>query len=424
MLVKGSRGMKLERVVEALTGPGGRRGALDALPALRVAEGHRRGSLPELPPLPVLPHRRGGRRRAGARDAHRPAAHRAAAASAARAVSNVREDTPEHAPEEEGHADDGRGAHPPLHRGRRRCCLRRPHRRGWCGCALLLTFGYGFIGFLDDWLKLSKRNSKGLAGRKKMVLQTVFFLVAVFAFLCDWKHPDGHLPARCCSTPGSRCRSSPPTASTRTWAGSTCPSAGWWWSGTSNAVNLTDGLDGLAIVPDHRRGDHLRHPLLRRRHHAAVADIGTSTARASWSACRLDIPRHSRRCPAAPSWRCSARRSSARASPSSGSTPTRPSVFMGDVGSLALGGALGGLAVLSKNEVVSAIINGVFLVEIALGDDPGGRRSSAPASASSRWRPSTTTSSSRAWPSRRSSSASGSSRSSSAAWRSLSLKLR
>jgi phospho-N-acetylmuramoyl-pentapeptide-transferase len=40
------------------------------------------------------------------------------------------------------------------------------------------------------------------------------------------------------------------------------------------------------------------------------------------------------------------------------------SVFMGDIGSLALGGALGGLAVLSKNEVVSAIINGVFLAEI------------------------------------------------------------
>jgi len=50
--------------------------------------------------------------------------------------------------------------------------------------ALLWTFGYGFIGFLDDWLKLSKRNSKGLAGKKKLALQTLFFLIGVFGILC------------------------------------------------------------------------------------------------------------------------------------------------------------------------------------------------------------------------------------------------
>src|SRR6478736_2437641 len=45
-------------------------------------------------------------------------------------------------------------------------------RAVWVVC--LITFGYGFIGFLDDWLKLSKRNSKGLPGRWKLVLQTAF----------------------------------------------------------------------------------------------------------------------------------------------------------------------------------------------------------------------------------------------------------
>src|SRR6266576_5900018 len=53
--------------------------------------------------------------------------------------------------------------------------------------AILLTLSYGAIGFIDDWLKLSKRNSKGLAGRYKLVLQTVFYLIAIFAFLCEWK---------------------------------------------------------------------------------------------------------------------------------------------------------------------------------------------------------------------------------------------
>src|SRR3954465_2228532 len=52
--------------------------------------------------------------------------------------------------------------------------------------ALLMTFGYGVIGFPDDWLKLSKRNSKGLAGRYKLVLQTGFYLVAIFGLLTDY----------------------------------------------------------------------------------------------------------------------------------------------------------------------------------------------------------------------------------------------
>ena len=116
--------------------------------------------------------------------------------------------------------------------------------------ALLLTLGYGFIGFLDDWLKLSKRNSKGLAGRNKMVLQTVFYLVAIFGFLL---HVDGagrrlHGPRLLIDT-----QLTLPFVPTR-WFN---PDLGWFYVffawivvvGTSNAVNLTDGLDGLAIVP-------------------------------------------------------------------------------------------------------------------------------------------------------------------------------
>ena len=49
-----------------------------------------------------------------------------------------------------------------------------------------VTIGFGAIGFTDDWLKLSKRNSKGLAGRYKLILQTVFYLAAVLIFLVDW----------------------------------------------------------------------------------------------------------------------------------------------------------------------------------------------------------------------------------------------
>src|SRR5512135_2815477 len=53
--------------------------------------------------------------------------------------------------------------------------------------ALLVTLGYGAIGFWDDWLKISKRNSKGLAGRKKLVLQVVVVLAVYYGALTDWQ---------------------------------------------------------------------------------------------------------------------------------------------------------------------------------------------------------------------------------------------
>src|SRR5690348_15579963 len=114
---------------------------------------------------------------------------------------------------------------------------------------LLLTFGYGFIGFLDDWLKLSKRNSKGLAGRKKMVLQTFFYLVAIFGLMCTWTKADGSFgPTLLISS-----KVTLPFVPSHWFS----PDLGWLYVlfgwivvvGTSNAVNLTDGLDGLAIVP-------------------------------------------------------------------------------------------------------------------------------------------------------------------------------
>src|SRR5207302_9028807 len=48
--------------------------------------------------------------------------------------------------------------------------------------ALLITIGFGAIGFTDDWLKFTKRNSKGLAGKKKLFWQTVIFLAVVALF--------------------------------------------------------------------------------------------------------------------------------------------------------------------------------------------------------------------------------------------------
>jgi phospho-N-acetylmuramoyl-pentapeptide-transferase len=223
--------------------------------------------------------------------------------------------------------------------------------------ALTLTLGYGFIGFLDDWLKLSKRNSKGLVGKKKMVLQTVFYAVAVLGFLCDWGGVNG--PTLLIDT-----RLTLPFVPTR-WFN---PNMGWWYVlfgwvvvvGTSNAVNLTDGLDGLAIVPT----------IVSATTFAVLCYVaGTTLAISDMVDGRMvGVPLHDYL--RLPEVKGGAELAVFCASIVGAGISflwfnTYPaSVFMGDIGSLALGGGLGSLAMMSKNEVVSAIIHGVFLAEI------------------------------------------------------------
>ena len=225
--------------------------------------------------------------------------------------------------------------------------------------ALLWTFGYGFIGFLDDWLKLSKRNSKGLAGKKKLGLQTLFFVVGVFGILCTWK---GGMPHLLIET-----RITVPFVPTRHFN----PDLGWLYLffawvvvvGTSNAVNLTDGLDGLAIVPTIVA--------------ATTFAILCYVAGSGLHIADVQEIAGQQRLVSTPLWRylgilpvaggaelavfCAAMVGAGLSFLWFNTYPA--SVFMGDIGSLALGGGLGGLAVLSKNEIASAIIHGVFLAE-------------------------------------------------------------
>jgi phospho-N-acetylmuramoyl-pentapeptide-transferase len=215
--------------------------------------------------------------------------------------------------------------------------------------ALIFTIGFGLIGFADDWLKFTKRNSKGLAGRKKLFWQTVIFVAVIAAFFVDWSHGALH-PTLLLDT-----RLSIPFIKVRTFS----PVLPWWLYlpfafivivGTSNAVNLTDGLDGLAIGPTivssltflllaylaglvikgFNVADYLLIPHIEGAQELAVFCAAMAGAGISFL------------------W-----------------FNTYPaSVFMGDVGALALGGGLGALAVFTKNEVDSAIIHGVFFAEI------------------------------------------------------------
>jgi phospho-N-acetylmuramoyl-pentapeptide-transferase len=219
--------------------------------------------------------------------------------------------------------------------------------------ALLVTLGYGAIGFADDYLKISKRNSKGLAGKKKLVFQVLVVLAVYYGVLTDWQlRTSGSFPW---VTIGSLVdlHLSLPFVPARLFH----PDLGWLYLpfmvlvvvATSNAVNLTDGLDGLAIGPT----------LVSSMTFMVLAYLAGATIAGFSLAEYLRIAY----IPGAEELGvfCSAIFGAGLAFLWYNTYPA--SVFMGDVGSLALGGSLGTLAVLTKNEVASAILHGVFLIE-------------------------------------------------------------
>jgi phospho-N-acetylmuramoyl-pentapeptide-transferase len=201
---------------------------------------------------------------------------------------------------------------------------------------LFSTLFLGAIGFYDDWLKVTKKNSKGISSRLKFLLQcvlaaifTIFFLtsprlaeVAEKLYIPFLKEP-------------------------------LIVSLGWFTFlfyllvivGTSNAVNLTDGLDGLAtgctatvaatyaglayLAGNVRAAEYLQIPYVPFSGELTVvcsALLGACLGFLWWNA-----------------------------------FPAR--VFMGDTGSLAIGGMLGAVAICCKQEILLVIVGGVFVIE-------------------------------------------------------------
>jgi phospho-N-acetylmuramoyl-pentapeptide-transferase len=217
-----------------------------------------------------------------------------------------------------------------------------PHN-GLVWLVLAVTVGYGAIGFLDDSLKLRFKNAKGLPGKFKLGAQLVIGGGALaFVYFGDV------LPEPV------RCRVALPFVNFDHLLLSVDP---WAYlllalfvvAGSSNAVNLTDGLDGLAIGPviisagtflilSYSAGTVL--------HKFNIADY-------------LNIPHIAGAAELAVY--CAAMLGSGVGFLWYNTYPA--SVFMGDVGSLSLGGGLGMVAVLTKNELVWAILGGIFVLE-------------------------------------------------------------
>ena len=202
---------------------------------------------------------------------------------------------------------------------------------------ILVTVGYGLIGFYDDYLKVSRQNPKGFSGKIKLVLEIAIAAVAVYILTTAFPQtPDGFETGLAIPLLKNF---------TINLGIFFIPFGCFVIVGTSNAVNLTDGLDGLAIVPvmiacmslaviaymvgNAVFSDYLGVPYVPGSAEVTIflgAIIGAGLGFLWYNA-----------------------------------PPAM--VFMGDTGSLALGGALGSTAVAIKHEIVLAIIGGLFVLE-------------------------------------------------------------
>ncbi|MFN5700610.1 MAG: phospho-N-acetylmuramoyl-pentapeptide-transferase [Betaproteobacteria bacterium] len=222
---------------------------------------------------------------------------------------------------------------------------------------MVVTFGFGAIGWVDDWRKVVDENPEGMSSREKYFWQSVIGLLAslylafavsetsfmrVLELFAVWVASgfDTDLPPRAdLLVPFFKTVSYP---------------LGVWGFivltylvivGSSNAVNLTDGLDGLAIMPVVMVGSAL----------GVFAYVVGNSVYSKY----LLFPY----IPGAGELLifCAARAGAGLAFLWFNAHPAQ--VFMGDVGALALGGALGTIAVITRQEIVLAIMGGIFVVE-------------------------------------------------------------
>ncbi len=216
-----------------------------------------------------------------------------------------------------------------------------------------VTAGYGVIGYLDDYLKIRAKNSKGVPGRYKLLGQFVIATAVLgYVFLAQNHVPPDWWEIRTrLGLPFVAFAKHPLALPIAVYL----PFVVLVVVFTSNAVNLTDGLDGLAIGPVIINGaTYLVWAYL------AGATFGIANVAQRFVVARyLDIP--SSAGIGELSIYCGTIVGAGIGFLWYNTYPAQ--VFMGDVGSLALGGGLGMCAVFTKNEVLSAILGGVFFLE-------------------------------------------------------------
>lgn len=197
---------------------------------------------------------------------------------------------------------------------------------------LFVVVGYGLVGFIDDYLMQVKKQSKGLSVRTKLVWQAIIALIAGFLVYIS---PDFS------------------TQITIPFFKNVSPDFGWGYIifaafvivGASNAVNLTDGLDGLAIGP--------------------VIIAATTYMIFAYVAGHVKIANYLQINYVPGSGElaifCGAIVGSGMGFLWFNTYPAQ--IFMGDVGSLSLGAFLGTVAVITKQEILLVLVGGLFVIE-------------------------------------------------------------
>jgi phospho-N-acetylmuramoyl-pentapeptide-transferase len=197
-----------------------------------------------------------------------------------------------------------------------------------------VTLSFGLIGFYDDYLKVTKQTDAGISARTRLIIETVIAVLACTAMM-------------------QLGRGAISTSLVFPFFKDLAINLGWAFVllggfvivGAANAVNLTDGLDGLAIVPvmiaaatfgliSYLAGNAVFAEYLQIRYVSGTGELAVlcgAVIGASLGFLWFNAP------PA--------------------------SIFMGDTGSLALGGLIGAIAVAIKHEIVLAIVGGLFVLE-------------------------------------------------------------
>lgn len=201
---------------------------------------------------------------------------------------------------------------------------------------LFITFGFGAIGFYDDYLKVTKQSHQGFSGRVRLAVEFIIAGLACYGFSSLGQEPFA-------------------TSLALPFFKDFMLHLGWFFMvfaaivivGSGNAVNLTDGLDGLAIVPvmvasasfgliAYLAGNAIFSDYLQIHNVVGVGELAIlcgAVLGAGLGFLWFNAP------------------------------PAQ--IFMGDTGSLALGGMLGAIAVATKHEIVLAVIGGLFVLEAA-----------------------------------------------------------
>jgi len=201
---------------------------------------------------------------------------------------------------------------------------------------LLVTIGFGAIGFADDYLKLTRRNHKGLPGKIRITLEILVALIAALWIMSITRAPLD-------------------TTLAVPFLKAVLVNLGWFFPafavlvmvGASNAVNLTDGLDGLAIVP----------VMIAAGCFALIAYLAGNAVFANYLQINF-IPGSGELAVF-----CGALVGASLGFLWFNAPPAM--VFMGDTGSLSVGGAIGAISVVTKHELVLIIIGGLFVLETA-----------------------------------------------------------